>query len=122
MLVVAEADDVANDVMYGVNERDMSSDGHVLMVSRSGGQLAAELARHAVGVTFQVTVVRFAGLKPPLLLGREPIPIAQPDGRVLLVLAVPALRDLTVVVVELRVVAILGQGAAGEEKRDRECC
>jgi hypothetical protein len=123
MLIVAEADDVANDVVYGVNERDVSSDGHVPVVSRSGRQLPAEVARHAVGVTFQVTVVRLAGLKPPLLLGREPIPLSQPCGRVLLVLAVPALRDLAVVVVELLlIVSILCRGASGEEKRNRECC
>ena|ERR1700688_4660175 len=123
MLIVAEADDVANDVVHGVNERYVPSDCHVLVVSRSGRQLAAEVARHAVGLTLHVAIVWLAGLKPPIPLGCEPILGPQPCWCVVLVLAVPALCDLTVVVVELLlIVSILCRGASGEEKRNRECC
>src|ERR1700682_3520484 len=124
-LVVAEADDVADDVIPGVNEGHVTADRHILVVSRSGAQLAAEAAGHVVGAPLHVAIVWLAGLEPPIPLGCEPILGAQACGRMGLVLAVPALGDLPVVFVELLlvlVVSILCRGTAGEEKRDGESC
>jgi hypothetical protein len=120
--LVVKVDHVANDVILTVYERYVLPEGHVLVVLRSGRQLASEVGRHSVGALLQLSVERLAGLDPLLLCGSEAIRGSHPFRRVVLVLVVPVLRDLAVMLVELRIVSILGQRTAGEEKQDGESC
>ena len=84
-----------------VHHADVSAYGHVAVIRGRRRELAREIVRHWVDMSTEVGVKRPARLETRFLIGRQPILVSEADRRSSLVLAVPVLRGLTRMIVEL---------------------
>jgi hypothetical protein len=120
VIVIAEADDVADDVMARVDENDMSADCHVLVMAGRRREIAAQVAWNAVRAALKGAVVFLTGLQPAVELGSKPILRPETGRRMTPVLGVIRLCGLTVVVGELPFVMVLCGNASGNENGEGE--